>query len=98
LRPGWIVEEDRGGAQGWELSSNPFDWKSCHAGDLLLVLYLAVLCPHVLEAAILPEEDVRHSKINKAKALALIKAGKMKSAGLNEIKRAKRDGALGCRV
>ena len=32
------------------------------------------------------------SKINKAKALALIKAGKMKSAGLNEIKRAKRDG------
>jgi uncharacterized protein YdeI (YjbR/CyaY-like superfamily) len=32
------------------------------------------------------------SKINKAKALALIKAGKMKSAGLNEIERAKRDG------
>src|SRR5258707_8876701 len=32
------------------------------------------------------------SKINKAKALALIKAGKMKAAGLNEIKGAKRDG------
>jgi uncharacterized protein YdeI (YjbR/CyaY-like superfamily) len=32
------------------------------------------------------------SKINKAKALALIKVGKMKSAGLNEIERAKRDG------
>jgi uncharacterized protein YdeI (YjbR/CyaY-like superfamily) len=32
------------------------------------------------------------SKINKAKALALIKAGKMKPAGLNEIERAKRDG------
>jgi uncharacterized protein YdeI (YjbR/CyaY-like superfamily) len=32
------------------------------------------------------------SKINKAKALALIKAGKMKSPGLNEIERAKRDG------
>ena len=32
------------------------------------------------------------SKINKAKALALIKARKMKSAGLNEIERAKRDG------
>jgi uncharacterized protein YdeI (YjbR/CyaY-like superfamily) len=32
------------------------------------------------------------SKINKAKALALIKAGKMRSAGLNEIERAKRDG------
>jgi hypothetical protein len=24
----------------------------------LVVLYLAVLCPHTLEAAILPEEDV----------------------------------------
>jgi uncharacterized protein YdeI (YjbR/CyaY-like superfamily) len=32
------------------------------------------------------------SKINKAKALALIKAGKMKPAGLNAIERAKRDG------
>jgi uncharacterized protein YdeI (YjbR/CyaY-like superfamily) len=32
------------------------------------------------------------SKINKAKALALVKAGKMKPAGLNEIERAKRDG------
>lgn len=32
------------------------------------------------------------SKINKAKAVALIKAGKMKPAGLNEIERAKRDG------
>jgi uncharacterized protein YdeI (YjbR/CyaY-like superfamily) len=32
------------------------------------------------------------SKINKAKALALIKAGKMKPAGLSEIERAKRDG------
>ena len=32
------------------------------------------------------------SKINIAKALALIKAGKMKSAGLNQIERAKRDG------
>ena len=32
------------------------------------------------------------SKINKAKALALIKAGKMKPAGLNEVERAKRDG------
>jgi uncharacterized protein YdeI (YjbR/CyaY-like superfamily) len=32
------------------------------------------------------------SKINKAKALALIKAGKMKPAGLDEIERAKRDG------
>jgi hypothetical protein len=27
--------------------------------DLLFVLYLAVLCPRALEAAILPEEDVR---------------------------------------
>src|SRR6266404_5219280 len=32
------------------------------------------------------------SKINKAKGLALIKAGKMKSAGLKEIERAKLDG------
>src|SRR5258707_6043269 len=32
------------------------------------------------------------SKINKAKALALIKAGKMKSAGLKEVERAKSDG------
>ena len=32
------------------------------------------------------------SKINKDKALALVKAGKMKPAGLNEIERAKRDG------
>lgn len=32
------------------------------------------------------------SKINKAKALALIKAGKMKPAGLREIERAKLDG------
>ncbi len=32
------------------------------------------------------------SKINKEKALALIKEGKMKPAGLNEIERAKRDG------
>jgi uncharacterized protein YdeI (YjbR/CyaY-like superfamily) len=32
------------------------------------------------------------SKINKAKALALIKAGKMEPAGLDEVERAKRDG------
>ena len=32
------------------------------------------------------------SKINKSKALALIKAGKMQSAGLSEIERARRDG------
>lgn len=32
------------------------------------------------------------SKINKAKALALIKAGKMKTAGLKEIERARLDG------
>ena len=32
------------------------------------------------------------SKINKAKALALIKAGKMKPPGLKEIERAKHDG------
>jgi uncharacterized protein YdeI (YjbR/CyaY-like superfamily) len=32
------------------------------------------------------------SKINKAKAVALIKAGKMKPAGLDEVERAKRDG------
>jgi uncharacterized protein YdeI (YjbR/CyaY-like superfamily) len=32
------------------------------------------------------------SKINKAKGLALIKAGKMQPAGLKEIERAKRDG------
>jgi uncharacterized protein YdeI (YjbR/CyaY-like superfamily) len=32
------------------------------------------------------------SKINKGKALALVKAGKMKPAGLKEIERAKRDG------
>jgi uncharacterized protein YdeI (YjbR/CyaY-like superfamily) len=32
------------------------------------------------------------SKINKAKALALINAGQMKPAGLDEVERAKRDG------
>jgi uncharacterized protein YdeI (YjbR/CyaY-like superfamily) len=32
------------------------------------------------------------SKINRTKALALVKAGKMKPPGLNEIERAKRDG------
>src|ERR1700730_5983097 len=32
LRPGRIVEEDRRGAQGWKLTSNPRDRKSCHVG------------------------------------------------------------------
>src|SRR5216684_2665230 len=34
LRPGWIVEEDRGGIQRWKLTSNPLDRKSCHVVPL----------------------------------------------------------------
>src|ERR1700692_4218387 len=47
LRPSWIVEEDRGGAQGWKLTSNPLDRKGCHVGLLARVVPRCVMPPCV---------------------------------------------------
>src|ERR1700726_3898227 len=43
LRASWIVEEDRGAAQGWKLTSNPLDRKSCHVGPLARVVTRCVM-------------------------------------------------------